>query len=256
MNILMIRCLLVLPAVIAALGCDGRMPVAPSAPLESSTPQPSEQQRPLPAAPERFEVSGVVTSDQGAPLVGAKVTMATTAAYPEWPSVLTDASGAYRIIFSATTMNHTVGKFVARAEVTAPEYELYWRSLVATTSSTFNESFRLQRIQRVVAGRLMNVSFASDIGECPGWVAQVCGTVRITVPTQGNVTVDVVATGGGRPTLEACCVAGDEVQGNPITVPGDAGTEVEVRIGLRSGAPNAPSFVNQSFEVKTSVAPF
>lgn len=247
----LIRCLLVSPAVIAAFSCDSRTPVAPSAPSASSTPQPSQQQqRPLAAEPERFEVSGGVTDNRGAPLVGAKVTMATTAAYPNWPSVLTDALGAYRVIFSANTLQWEAGRFVARAEVVAPEYELYWRNLVATTASTLNESFRLQRIQRVVAGRSIVVTFVSDIGACPGWVAQVCGTVRITVPTKANVTVDVVGTSGQQPTLEACCVSGNEIYGNPITVPADGGMELEVLIGLGSGAPTG-----QSFEVKTSVEP-
>ena len=243
---------IVLMLTVGMAGCDSRMPVAPSAPLASSTPQPSPQQPPPPAAePERFDVSGIVTDERGAPLVGVKVTMATTASFPAWPSALTDASGAYRLIFSANTLQWQAGRFVARAEVVAPGYELYWRNLIATTASTLNESFRLQRIQRVVAGRSIVVSFISDIGACPGWVAQVCGTVRITVPTKSNVTVDVVGTGGQRPTLEACCGAGNEVYGNPITVPADSDTELEVRIELRSGALNP-----QSFEVKTSVAPF
>ncbi len=238
-------------------GCsDDRLslPVQPTA--ASPTSQPSQQQPPSAAEPERFEVSGIVTDDRGAPFAAAKVTMATTAAYPHWPSVLTDTSGAYRIIFSANTRQRQTGRFVARAEVVASGYELYWRSLIATTAPTLHENFRLQRIQRVVAGRSGTVSFAPDIGECPGWVAQVCGTVRVTAPAQGNVTVDILAANGHRPELEACCVSGNEVYGNPITVPADGGNELEVRIGLRSGAPNAQSFEGQSFAVTTSVAPF
>ena len=182
--------------------------------------------------------------------------MATTAPYPNWPSVLTDASGAYRIMFSANTLRWQTGRFVARAQVTALGYELYWRNWVATDTSTLNASFKLQRIQRVVAGRSIVVSFAEDIGDCRGWLAQVCGTVRITVPMSGDVTVDVIAANGSRPQLEACCISGNEVGGNPITVPGDRDTELEVLIGLRGGAPNAPSFEGQSFEVTTSVRPF
>jgi hypothetical protein len=182
--------------------------------------------------------------------------MATTAAYPNWPSVLTDTSGTYRISFSANTAQWERGRFVARAELDVPGYELYWRNLLATTTPTLNENFRLQRIQRVVAGRSIVVSFASDVGDCPADIAQVCGTVRVTVPTGGNVTVDVLAANGHRPVLGACCASGDDVWGNPITLPADGGNELEVRIGLRSGAPNAQSFEGQSFEVKTSVAPF
>ena len=97
------------------------------------------------------------------------------------------------------------------------------------------------------------VSFASDIGECPDGFTQVCGTVRVTMPTKCNVTLDVLAANGHRPQLEAW--EGD-IHGNPITVPADSGNELEIRIVLRSGAPNVESFEGQSFEVTTSVAPF
>jgi len=224
------RCLLVLPALVAALSCDSRMPVTPSGPSASSTP--AQQQPPRAADAERFEVSGVVTDDRGAPLV-------------------------YRVIFSANTLEwQQRGRFVARAEVDVPGYELYWRNVIATTTSTLNENFRLQRIQRVVAGRAIVVSFASDVGDCPVDLALVCGTVRVTAPIGGNVTVDAVAANGRRPDLSACCASGNDVWGNPITLPAAGGKELEVRIALRIGGPNRESFEGQSFEVTTSVAPF
>jgi|SRR5215203_182137 len=253
----LIRCLLVLPALVAALSCDSRMPVAPSATPASTTPQPSQQPRAPAADPERFDVSGVVTDDRGAPLVDATVTMATMAAYPNWPSVRTDTSGAYQIIFSANTVEwQQRGRFVARADLNVSGYEFYSRNVIATTTSILNENFRLQRIQRVVAGRAIVVSFASDVGDCPIDLAQVCGTVRVTVPIGGNVTVDAVAANGRRPDLSACCASGNDVWGNPITLPAASGTELEVRIALRIFGPSRESFEGQSFEVTTSVAPF
>ena len=89
-----------------------------------------------------------------------------------------------------------------------------------------------------------------------GSTSQVARARVAGVPTQGNVTVDFLAANGHRPDLEACCVSGNEVYGNPITVPGNSGDELDVRIGLRSGAPNAQSFEGQSLEVTTSVTPF
>jgi hypothetical protein len=68
----------------------------------------------------------------------------------------------------------------------AQGYELCWRSLIAGDNSSFIENFRLQRIQRVTARDSIAVSFAPDIGECPGWVAQVCGTVRVVALAQGK----------------------------------------------------------------------
>ena len=66
----------------------------------------------------------------------------------QWPSTLTDASGSYRIRFTATPF---VNGFVARAQVTADGYEEYWRNITRSASSTFVENFRLDRVVRVTA---------------------------------------------------------------------------------------------------------
>ena len=246
--------ILLMMALIVATGCDDRVPTAPGEPSPSTATSP-----PLPSQmfpdPQPFDVSGRVTGDRGAPLAGAVVTMAhyESGEAVQFPSVVSDASGSYRIAFAARTLRRERGQFVARAEVVAQGYELQWRSLVATTDLPFVEHFQLHRIQRVTAGESFVVSYTPDIGECPGWVAQVCGTARVTVPRGGNVTVEVVPTTSstGLPELEACCVDGNEVYGNPVTVPATAGSELEVRVGLGSGVTGV-----QSFRVKTSLEPF
>ena len=245
--------ILLMMALIVATGCDDRVPTAPGEPSPSTATSP-----PLPSQmfpdPQPFDVSGRVTGDRGAPLAGAVVTMAHwLGGGVEFPSVVSDASGSYRIAFAARTLRRERGQFVARAEVLAQGYELQWRSLVATTDLPFVEHFQLHRIQRVTAGESFVVSYTPDIGECPGWVAQVCGTARVTVPRGGNVTVEVVPTTSstGVPELEACCVDGNEVYGNPVTVSATAGSELEVRVGLGSGVTGV-----QTFRVKTSLEPF
>jgi hypothetical protein len=67
------------------------------------------------------------------------------------------------------------------------------------------------------------------------------------------VTVEVTTAGqiAQLPELEACCTAGTEVYGNPVTVPADMGMEIEVRVGLGQGSTSV-----QSFMVKTSLDPF
>ena len=72
--------------VIVAAGCKGGGPTT-----QTGTP------RPLTGEP--FEVTGVVTDDQGVPLAGADVTMAhSLGGMFRRPSVQTDASGHYTIV--------------------------------------------------------------------------------------------------------------------------------------------------------------
>src|SRR4029079_1451563 len=105
--------------VIVAAGCKGGGPTTPTGTPASSS-------------GETFEVSGVVTNEQGVPVAGAAVTMA------YWlsgrigrPSVLTDASGGYAIKFSSNPWMSTNGRGAARAEVVADGYDWYWRTVVA-----------------------------------------------------------------------------------------------------------------------------
>ena len=215
---------------IFAASCHGGSPTSPS----------------LVAPGELFEVAGVVTDERGTPMAGATVTMGhMSGGTHHWPSVLTDASGSYKISFTATA-----GVFVARAQVVAEGYEEYWRSITRSTgATTFIENFRLDRIIRVTAGKSIVLTVPPDVGECIGWVAQVCPIVRVTVPSQGHLTIEVDPIGQSAelPPIEVCCVDGNERYGNPITVPVSSERELEVKVGLRRGFATT-----LSFRVKTS----
>ena len=81
--------LVIVILVIVAAGCTGGGPTTPS-----GTPRPSTG--------EAFEVTGVVTDDQGVPVAGADVTMAhSLGGMFRRPSVRTDASGRYTIAFTS-----------------------------------------------------------------------------------------------------------------------------------------------------------
>ena len=97
------------------------------------------------------------------------------------------------------------------------------------------------------------LSVPPDVGECRGWVAELCPPVRVTVPTQGRLSIEVHPVGhsGELPPVEVCCVNGDEQSGNPITIPVAPGPELEVRVGLRRGFATT-----QSFLVKTTLETF
>jgi len=242
---------LFLGALLLPIGCgdERSSATAPSVPAQSI---------PLPPTnAEQFEVAGVVTNDAGAAVAGAVVTMAHyVGGNIQWPSTNADMTGAYRISFSGNVLQRTVDRFVARAEVVADGYELYWAELTQprgwTGSNDLVRNFPLYPIRRVAGGDSAAVAFPSDVGICTGWVAPRCGVVRVRIPNTGTLTVEVTPTdqSAGPPTLEICCASGNEIYGNPLTLTLDGfrGSEVTVNIALRRGGLAAESFV-----VKTSL---
>ena len=231
------------------MACDGRGPTEPTAVTQPTTvAQPAPPAAPVPPPGQPFSIIGVVTNERGEPMPGAVVTMAHwVGGHVNFPSVSTDATGGYAIRFTANPLGNG---FVARAQVAAAGYEEYWRSLMAVSSgTTVVQDFRLHRITRMTAGDAIPLSVPPDIGDCRGWVAQVCAIVRVTVPKDGNLRVEVVPGNANTatPPVEACCVRGDEVAGNPMTLPVAAGVELEVRVGMPSSYTST-----QSFLVKTA----
>ena len=229
-------------ALLVAAGCDGRTPTQPIAapPVPPGRP---------PIIGTSFEVTGIVTDEQGAPIPAAVVTMAhyNGGDQVHWPSVPTDASGSYRIGFTATPLGNG---FVARAQVIVDGYEEYWRSLKRSEGGmTFVENFRLYRLTRMTAGESTVLSVPTDLGECRGWVAAACAVVRITSPKGGRLTLDVISNDATeeRPRLEICCESGNEVYGNPVTLTVTPGPEFVLLIGLGQGISTPRSFI-----VKTS----
>jgi hypothetical protein len=198
---------------------------------------------------EFFEVTGIVTDERGAPMPDAVVTMGYyLGGLPRWSAVPTDASGSYRIGFTARASGTG---FVARAQVLAQGHEEYWRSLSRGNGRTFVENFRLYRTTRIAAGDSVVLSVPPDVGECRGWVAEACPYVGVTVPTPGHLTIEVTATdpSASAPPVEVCCVDGDERYGNPITLPVPAGIELDVKVGMRRNVTTPRSFVvTTSFE--------
>jgi hypothetical protein len=221
--------------VTVAAGCKGSEPIAPT-----GTSRPGEA----------FEISGIVADAQGVPVTGAYVTMASMDGRP---SVLTDATGAYRIGFTAR-VNPGGSSFVARAEIVAEGYETYWRSLTAT-SPHLTEHFRLQGINRVTAGDSIVVSVTRDNGDCQGWLYGPCGRVRVVAPADGILRAEAAPTQEGA-SLAVLEVWSEGPYGNPVTIPVRAGTEVRVEVGQPGAGPAAGFTTGESVVVKTSLAPF
>ena len=202
---------------------------------------------------ESFEVTGVVTDDQGASVAIATVTMRYwLGGLISAPSVLTDASGHYTIAFiSNPWLIGTSGRGAAQAEIFDLRYERYQRTVLAT-SSNLVENFRLHGIQRIAAGDSLMLSIAPDDGECPDASAGPCRIVRVAAPADGRMTVEALSTqpAAEQPQVVVCCVSGNERDGDPVILPVTAGTEYEVQIGLSRG-----NTTSQSVLLKTSLAP-
>ena len=239
----------VLTAMLVVAGCNGSDPdryTQPQRVIQPPLPQPPPQP---PISTSDFEVSGVVTDQGGAPLQGAVVTMSHwVGSLVHWPSVTTDASGSYRIAFSPTLLGNG---FVARAQVIADGYEEYWRSLLHADASR-PQNFRLYRLTRLVAGESTQMVVSPDLGECQSWMARVCAVARIAIPKAGRLTVEVFSNDAPAetPLLEICCESGNEVHGNPVSVPATPGPDVFLLIGLGPGISTT-----RSFTVKTTIGP-
>lgn len=228
---------------IVIAGCNGGTPTEPARPAQLAA-QPVPGPGPSPVAQQQFEVTGVVTDQQGAPVAGAKVTMALfNVAYPNWPSTQTDAAGNYRI--TVTALMHPAG-FVARAQIVASGFEEYWRNLKTDGATNLAANFNISRIMRIGAGETVRITVAPDLGECPDWDGGGCVIVRVGTTKAGRLIVDVFdeAT-AARPLVEIL-----EHSANPATLTVAAGSEVVVKIA--AGQDRSPA---QSLLVRTSIEP-
>jgi hypothetical protein len=232
----------VMVAVLAA-ACQGGSPTGPATTSLAQTGATS----PAPSNRIAIEVTGRVTDAGGIPIVGAEVTMRHYfGGQTRSPSVQTDASGSYTLTFTADPLGGNAGG-AARAEIRADGYDWYNRTVPAVSAGV--ENFRLQRITRVTAGGSAVVSVTSENGDCLGWLYGPCGRLRIVPPAGGTLTVEAVATeeGATAPALEVCCVDGNEVYGNPVTLSATAGTELWVEVGQsRDARPSRSVLVTTS----------
>jgi hypothetical protein len=246
----------VLVTLVLAMACNGRGPTTPSTSTTPPTPTfPPSAPRPPQGPVMSFEMTGLVTDDEGTPIAGATVTALLD--HYTGPSVVTDASGRYSIRF-ASARGSNAGPLgtelaVAMAFIESPGYDWYERYILAPTEQ-FVENFRLHRIRRITAGEQAVVTVAPDDRVCgidwsPGRET-ICGTIHIVARTDGILTVEAVPTGAGS-TIHRLQVYDSRVggTGNPVSIPVTAGTEYVADLALPWGFK-----ASQSFVVTTSIA--
>jgi len=195
-----------------------------------------------------FEMTGIVTDQEGTPVPGA-----TVMAWEDYsgPSVLTDESGRYKLSFTGVpgSIKGPAGteEAVAFIHVEASGYERYARYLLGTTQHLV-ENVQLRRIKRITTGESAVLTIAPDDTVCvldglPGRDL-VCGIVRVVVPASGILSIGAVPqqAGSAIPMLRAFG-GGTGGWGNPTSFRVTAGTEYTVTVEVPWGFTGSQSFV-------------
>jgi hypothetical protein len=254
-------CVAMLAVTACAAGCEILPPVPstpssnPAAPSNPAPPAPAPAPAPIQLG--TFEVSGIVTDVGGMPLAGIPVLMRYRAGSGriEWSSAMTGGAGDYAITFTSRPYVTVRGAVAARAEIMASEYEWYYRDVAASGTRLF-ESFLLQRRLVIAAGDSTIVDLAVGNGQCiSGWMPGPCGRAHVRVPDEGSVTFTAMVNGvvAEHLLIEACCVDGNPVYGNPVTVPVFSGLdEITAEIGQKSEGVNT----SQRVTLSTSISRF
>jgi hypothetical protein len=245
---------ILLVAVLLAAACDGRGPTTPTSPSAPPAAVPSPPRQSM-----SFEMTGVVTDDDGPPVPGAKV--AVWRDYVDVPSMLTDGSGAYKLKFTAVPGSAYVLNWdpagtedaVAFVTVEASGYEPYARYILGTTQDLV-ENIRLHRIKRITAGESAVLTIVPDDTVCvlDVWPGRelICGTLRVVAPDNGIMTVEAVPTQATSelPMLEFFGNQTGAPRANPTALRVTAGIEYTIKVEVPRGFTGSQSFV-----VKTSM---
>ena len=236
----------------------------PSTPTPPS-PTPPSPTPPSPTPPNPtvgFELSGIVSGDDGRVLSGATI-------YVNFQpagggqfiglSTVADATGKYDVTFNAKQGGYLEGATALLIiEADGYEYEYRWfRPVSAAGVQTLDVHPRA--IRQITAGEATSVTVTPDDTLCVNNVQDFpglgpdyfCRTVRVVAPFSGLLTIEAVPVQDGqpKPQVETEFVSGNgEALGNPRAIAVTAGQIVKVNIELLSGLPA------QTFELRTSMA--
>lgn len=241
-----------LVTVFLAAACEGRGPTTPTSP----PPPPSTSGGPSPPIESMaFEMTGIVTDDEGTPVPGAKITVWLD--YVDLSSALTDESGGYKVNFTGVPgLNKGPAgteEAVAFALVEASGYEGYARYVLGTSQYLVG-NIQLHRIKRITAGESAVLTISPDDTLCATDAAvgdqTICRTVRVVVASNGIMRIEAVPTqAGSKLPMLRVYGGGTGARGNPSLLRAAAGIEYTVDVEVAWGFNGSQSFV-----VKTSMA--
>jgi hypothetical protein len=241
----------------------GRVPSSTSSPAASSPTVPTTTANPsAPVQQTTYEMTGVVTDDQGSPIPSAVVT-AFLDDFVLW-QVNADGTGHYNVRFSSSPgfayypsldPSGAAGAVVI-ADISAPGYDPY-AQFISAPAEQFARNFRLHRQRQIAAGEAATVNVSPDDGLCvtdvwPGR-GMICHRIHIIPSANGLLTVEAVASDGG-PAPAFFEVWRLDGRGGLPPSPGAIrvapGSEVDVAIGVPWGLT-----AQRSFLVKSDITP-
>jgi hypothetical protein len=153
-----------------------------------------------------FHVTGIATDDDGAPVVGATVTVTPDPRHSS-VSTVTDWRGSYNVDFDAT---HTAPNvFFAYVKAESPGHESFFDYLPGpdAQSISITKNLHLYRLKRISAGESTVVTVVPGDTNCGYDDELTCRTVRVVVPTDGLLTM-------------SCDPQGDDNGGPGLTIVG------------------------------------
>ena len=186
---------LVVTVLIVALGCEGHSPSAPT---------------PTPAPAAKYNLSGIVTDDNGSPVANAQLALhyeiksATTS---------TDASGRYSISFETTwtAFDGNAGVVGAIYYTGGGDFENYHVQAVPSGTADVVKNLRLRRVRTLNAGESTIISIDADSSvayDGEDWLMMdwVWEKLHVRVAEAGILTVEVRPPSGGvAPQLGILC---------------------------------------------------
>ena len=254
----LLRSVVLLVSVTLSAACNGGAPASP-------TPTPSRQ-------PVTFQLTGVVTDDDGNPMSGAKVNIGFVALDGSSGHVpgVTNELGVYAVDFRA--LPGARGFVFSGPAITQDTAALAWvqapgcigplddplpgcaydpdTRFISSATPQVTQNFRLHRISHVKAGESTTLTIVPADRVCGFETLDlICRTLRIVVPIDGTMKVEAVRAQGASATARLYLLAvglGTETTGNPTSIAVTAGTEVMVNVGVPWGASTSQTFVVNS----------
>ena len=183
---------------VVALGCDARSPFAPIPP-------------PTPAT--KYNLSGIVTDDNGSPVANAELTLSYDTSKSAETS--TDASGRYSIAFAArsSVYDGNAGVVGLIFYTGGGQYENWHVQAVPWGTPDIVKDLRLRRVRTVNAGESIVISIDPDsslVYDSEDWPSLkmdwVCEKFHVRVADAGTLTVAARWSGDIAPQIAVYCL--------------------------------------------------
>jgi hypothetical protein len=216
-------------AVLAFGACDS--PLAPASP-------------PPPQPPPGYQLSGIVTDDNGSPVANHEVAVEAFFTGHKQATTSTNADGHYEMVLDT----FTPVIYASFVHAGGGEYEHHYAKALPSETANIVKNLRLRRIRTVEAGQSIVISIDRDsslaVDGGDWWEADhVWEKLHVRVAEAGTLTVDARPEVGGIVPSYMVTVGCDGIHNCRV----NANSLVEIRVAIPTGS--AP----QRYEVATSL---